>query len=47
MGSLQREGQGVFVPEWDKRLPIDREETDMIHGQMTFYKEKVENLLLG
>lgn len=26
------EAGGVFVPEWDKGLPLDREERDITHG---------------
>ena len=34
----QREGTGMFVPEWDKELPLDREEADLAHRQMAIYK---------
>ena len=28
----------MLVPEWDKRLPLDREEADLAHRQMVVYK---------
>ena len=34
------EAGGVFVPEWDKGLPLDREETDVAHRKMAVIKIK-------
>lgn len=34
----KNKGEGRFVPEWDKGLPLDRKETDMAHRQMVAYK---------
>ena len=36
-------GTGAFVPEWDKELPLDREETDVAHKQVAVYKGKGGN----
>lgn len=33
--------------EWDKGLPLDREETELNHRQMVVYKDKRETLVLG
>ena len=41
------EGRRVFVLEWDKGLPLDREETDVAHRQMAVYKGTRRNLVLG
>ena len=30
----------VFVLEWNKGLPLNREETDVAHRQMVVYKVK-------
>lgn len=35
-----RKGGGVFVPEWDKGLPLDREETNVAHRKMAVIKIK-------
>ena len=32
--------EGVFVPEGDKRLPLNREKTDISHRKTVLYKGK-------
>lgn len=40
---MEGKGEGVFVPEGDKELPLDREETDVAHRKMPIYKGKGGN----
>lgn len=35
-------GWGVFVPEWDKELSLDREEVAVAHSKWWFIKVKRE-----
>lgn len=36
-------GSQILVPEQDKRLPLDREETAVAHSQMAVYKGRKRN----
>ena len=43
----QERGERYLSPERDKGLPLDREETDVVHRQMVVYKGKKANPVLG
>lgn len=43
----KREGEGIFVLEGPKGMPLDKEETDVGCGQMYVYKGKRGNPMLG
>lgn len=43
-GKGTTEGGGVFVPEWDKGLLLDREETDVAHRKIAVIKVQGKTL---
>lgn len=42
-GRVWGKGEGVFVLEGTKGLPLDEEETDMVQSQMAVYKGEKRN----